>query len=218
MSKFVDILRDEIPNDFFSDKEVQIIFDGSRFGSKERSSDSRYALIKRAIAHGEIIHLRRGLYAFVQKYQRQGLNLFELAQKIYAPSYISLESAMSFHGLIPEGAPTVTSVSLRRSRDYSTPLGVFSYSRIPAFNFIGVERIAAAQSVHFLATAVKAVVDYVYVYRKEWAGSSALMESLRISPQNLALFSKEVLRSLLNVYRHKRVERFIISLIEELES
>ena len=66
------------------------------------SADSRYGVIKRAVAQGQLVHIKRGLYILAEKYQRRGSNLFELAQYIYGPSYISFESALSFHACIPE--------------------------------------------------------------------------------------------------------------------
>ncbi|HSW71384.1 MAG TPA: hypothetical protein VLH77_05335 [Gammaproteobacteria bacterium] len=60
---------------------------------------------------------------------------FELAQYIYGPSYISLESALSFHKLIPETVYTVTSTTVKRSREFQTPLGVYSFLHLPPENF-----------------------------------------------------------------------------------
>ena len=50
-----------------------------------------------------------------------------LANLIYGPSYISLDYALSLHGLIPERVETITSVTTRRSRHFDTPFGTFSY-------------------------------------------------------------------------------------------
>jgi hypothetical protein len=87
-------------------------------------------MIKRAMGRGEVMGLRRGLYCLGEKYHRQKINPFVLAQRIYGPSYISLETALSHHGWIPEAVYTLTSVSMGRSREFETPLGRFSFTRV----------------------------------------------------------------------------------------
>lgn len=208
MSRFIEELRDKIPCDIFTDVELT--------RALPLSPNSRYGLVKRAIARGDIIHVCRGLYAFAKRHQRTGLSLFEVAQSIYRPSYISLETALSHHGLIPEGVPTVTSVSLKRSREFHTPLGVFSYSRISSFNLIGVDRIGGKASPSFMAEPAKALVDYVYVYKKDWRGIEPLIESLRIEADDLQNISPDTLHALRKTYRSKRIRTFIDGLMEDL--
>lgn len=209
MSKLVEYIREALPLDVFTYTEVKNLIQGS--------ADSRYGLIKRALARGEIVRIRRGLYGLSKRYQRGGISTFELAQKIYSPSYVSLESALSFHGWIPEAVYTVTSVSLKRSRDFETTFGRFSYKRIPKFSLIGVDRIEADKSLYFMATPTKAIIDYLYVYRKEWKGMGPLIESLRIEPKNLEGLSVELLLDLAEGYRSKRVKLFVKGLVEDLK-
>jgi hypothetical protein len=162
MNDFVSDLRDLLPTDIFTDSDIINSLDGS--------ADRRYGLIKRALADGSLIPVRRGVYAFGKRFQRQPLNLFELAQKIYPFSYVSLESALSFHGWIPEAAFTVTSVSLKRSARFETQIGNFSYSRIPKLNLVAVDRVRDGNSIFLMASPVKALIDYVVVFKKDAAG------------------------------------------------
>jgi hypothetical protein len=55
----------------------------------------------------------------------------EIANPLYGPSYISLEYALSYYGLIPERVESITSVTTKRSKKFITPLGSFSYEHIP---------------------------------------------------------------------------------------
>lgn len=89
------------------------------------------ALLKRAVASGEVWRVRRGLYCLSTRYTRNKINPLALAQRIHGPSYISMESALSYHGWIPEGVQAVTSAALGRSRDFKTPFWLFSFTRIP---------------------------------------------------------------------------------------
>lgn len=209
MSRFVDEIREKIPHDIFTHTELVNAISGSK--------DKRYGLIKRAIAGNEIIHVRRGLYAFAKRYQRTPLNAYELSQKIYNPSYVSLESALSYHGLIPEGVRTITSACAHRSREFSTPVGEFSFARISCFNFIGVERIAQNESSFFMAEPAKALVDFMYVYKKDWKNSKPLIEDLRIESDDLHSISKDILAELIKTYQSKRVHKFVKGLMEDLK-
>ena len=90
--------------------------------------------IMRAIDSGEILHIRRGLYCLAKPYNRVGISRNILANLIYGPSYVSLETALSFHGWIPEAVHSVSSVSLGRARTFETPLGYFDYVQIKQMN------------------------------------------------------------------------------------
>jgi hypothetical protein len=95
------------------------------------SLDRQFSLLKRAMAAGEVVRIHRGLYCLATRYLRQRVAPFVLAQRIYGPSYISLETALSCHGWIPEAVYTVTNTSLDRSREFDTPMGHFSFTRVP---------------------------------------------------------------------------------------
>lgn len=202
MSKFIEIIRDKIPYDIFTDEAVRQLI--------RESPAARYGLVKRAISKGELIHLRRGLYGFSEKYQRRGMNLFELAQMIYGPSYISFESALSHHGWIPEAVYTVTSSTMKRSKTYDTPLGAFSYTRIPAIPFFaGVERIENQNGIFFMATPWKALADYVYANKKNWQGTQPLIQDLRIEEKYLKRADPYLLNELKEHSNSLRVKEFI---------
>lgn len=208
MSKFIERIKAEIPNDIFTDVELMRIL--------PTSTNSRYSLVKRAIASNDIVHIRRGLYVLSKKHQRTGINLFELAQAIYGPSYVSLESALSYHGWIPENVPTITSVCLNRSKEFSTPLGVFSFSRLTRFNYIGIERISSGKTLFLMAEPLRALVDIVAIYKKDWRSIDPLVSSLRIEKEDLKKLDKEILPQLTNKRLGQRVTLFIDGLMKDL--
>ncbi len=198
------------PHGVFTSQDVKVLFPGS--------PDSRYGLVRRALANGEIIQIRRGLYCLAQRYRRKPLNLFSLAQYIYGPSYISLESALSSHGWIPEAVYTVSSVSMGNSKLFNTPVGVFSYSRVPQDLFYaGVDRQEEGNGeVIFMATPLKALADYVYVHGKDWSHLAPAMESLRIEQDTMTTVSVDMVDELFDTYRNRRVRRFLEGIREEL--
>lgn len=204
MLNLVDKILEKIPYDTITDTELAVLLDGSQA--------SRYNQVKRALANGELIHIRRGVYALAKRYQRQPINPFALAQKVYGPSYISLESALSYHGLIPEGVYTVSSACLKRSREFKTPLGVYSFTQIPQRAFSsGVDRIEIGREVFLLATPIKALTDYVFSRHPDFQNIELFLESLRIEMTDLKLDNEEI-QSLSASFESPRITRFLSAL------
>jgi hypothetical protein len=113
--------------------------------------------ISRMLAAGELIALRRGLYL-----RDRAIEPLALASAIYGPSYVSFESALAWHGLIPERVEEVTSATLRRPAQFETPVGRFGYRHVPSRVFaIGIERVEDSQFPWLLASPAKALCDAV---------------------------------------------------------
>ena len=209
MLKPVDIILENCPYDVFTDTELVELISGT--------DASRYNKLKRAIAHKEIIQIRRGLYQLAKRYQRRGLNLYELANKIYGPSYVSFESALSYHGLIPEAVYSVVSASAKRACEFNTLCGVFAYSQIPIRVFYeGVERIEKNGFIFLIASPLKAITDYVYTNKLNWVGIQPLIESLRIEKEDLKFELKEI-NELKAGYSTARISRFLTGLERDLK-
>ncbi len=209
MNIVVEQVINKVPADVFTDTALRCLIKGT--------THSRYGLIKRAIKSGEVIHLRRGLYALAKKYRRHGLNLYEIAQYIYGPSYISFESALSYHGWIPEAVYTVTSACFKRSKEVATPLGLFSYAHMPSESFYaGVLREQTSEGVFLMATPWRALLDYVYFHKKEWRGFKPVIESLRVDPAHLQKADLTLLQEWSAAVRSRHVREFIQSLKKEL--
>jgi len=184
-----------------------------------RSGASLDAVLKRAVSAGEVLRVRRGLYVLAAHFQRSPINSFDLAQRICGPSYISLESALAYCGWIPEGVQAITSVSCGRSRTFDTPIGVFTYTRVPQSPlFAGVRRETDTDGGGFLiADPLKALADYVYTHRCDWAGVNPLLGSLRIDEADLAGLSAESFDRIEAVHHSARVRRFLEGVRKELK-
>jgi predicted transcriptional regulator of viral defense system len=181
------------------------------------SANKRYSQVKRAIAQGYLIHLCRGVYYLGNYLSHQKPHPYMLAQFIYGPSYISLESALAYHGLIPEAVYTITSVTIKRKCMFHTPLGNFYYAHLPTKDFLtNVERIEELPYVFFMAKPWKAISDYVYCYKKNWLTLTPLFDSLRIEPDDLPIPSKEELSTLRTFYHSQRINKFLAVVQREL--
>ena len=89
--------------------------------------------------------------------------LFYAANKIYSPSYISLEKALKFYGLIPEEIFQITSVSTKKKTNFVTQVGNFSYRHIKPGLFFGYRLLDFDGQKILMAEPEKAILDYLYL-------------------------------------------------------
>lgn len=188
---------------FFSRTELDVWVGGT--------SNRRDALLRRAMAAGEVVRVRRGLYVLGPPYQKQKPDPLVLAQHVYGPSYISMESALAFHSWIPEAVYTVASVSMNRSRVFETPVGRFEYVRVPQHCFyVGVERIELPdrQGTVLMADPLKALADLVYARRLDQPLES-LLGNFRVDRELLDTLPAEQVEELAGNYSVSRVKRML---------
>jgi len=133
-----------------------------------------------------------------------------VAQRIYGPSYISFESALSYHGWIPEAVRSVTSASFGKAKEFRSPVGVFSFYRVPSNIFL--EDVERSSSGILIARPFKALLDYIYVHKKDWIGLSPVVESLRIDIDLLKKVSKAEIRRYRSNYPQQRIYDFLTAL------
>jgi|AntRauTorcE11897_2_1112592.scaffolds.fasta_scaffold14953_2 predicted transcriptional regulator of viral defense system len=119
--------------------------------------------LTRWVQKGLIVPLRRGYYMFADAspVSLGEAGLFLIANKIYPHSYVSLESALSYHGLIPEGVYTITAVTTANTAQFVTVRGNFSYRHLKPDLFFGYTLLKNGAR---LATAEKAILDFLYFH------------------------------------------------------
>ena len=181
------------------------------------SSQRRYNLVNRAMKAGELIRLRRGLYMLSDKYRSQPCHPYALAQRLVPGSYVSLETALAFHGWIPEAVYTTASiVPGHKAKDFNyEALGRFTFHplAIQAGYFLElVERVQLGEQPVLMARPIRALLDLVCLKKMEWQGLAWLVQGMRIDEEVLNRVSGAELRTLKQVYKHKRVKDFIAEL------
>jgi hypothetical protein len=173
--------------------------------------------MKRAMRSGQVVRLRRGVYCLSRKHQRRGINLYVLSQLLYGPSFVSLESALSHHGWIPEGVFSTTCVCLKKALSFTTPLGRFDYCPVPSTIFYqGVSRVEEGQESYFMASPWRALCDYVYVYKKSWVSIDPLIKSLRIDIESLQQAERQEMLEMKQNTKSRRVHRFVDGVMKDL--
>lgn len=113
-------------------------------------------------AAGKIIRLKKGLYVVDPKVSRVALSTELIANHLYPPSYVSMQTALRYYGLIPEAVYTTQSMTLKHTRCFDTPLGRFEYQMISREAFpIGITNINKQNYAFLMATPEKALCDLI---------------------------------------------------------
>ena len=178
------------------------------------SNQRRYNLVNRAIKSGELVRLRRGLYMLADKYRKSTIHPYVLAQKLVPGSYVSMETALSFHGWIPEAVYATTSiVPGRKTKDFNhQSMGVFTYHPLAiqkGYFLAMVERVTVGEQAMLMASPLRALMDLVCFKKLEWQGLGWFEQSMRIDEEHLAAVTAAQLRTLKLVYKHKRMHRYM---------
>lgn len=119
------------------------------------------------VESGALVRIKKGLYIFGDRVSKWPCCLETLANKIYPLSYVSLEWALQHYRLIPERVVEITSITIKRSKVFQTPLGRFSYAHVPLEGFSeGMDWISFSEKQSALiATPERAIVDTLIVRR-----------------------------------------------------
>ena len=120
--------------------------------------------LDRWIKAGKIHQLRRGVYALATPYQKQKPHPFLAANRLQKPSYVSLQSALSFYGMIPDIVQSTISVTTGRPDRFQTPLGNFEFRHIHKEYFRGYRSVDVGGQQAFVAIPEKAILDFNLSY------------------------------------------------------
>ena len=112
---------------------------------------------------GYINKVIRGYYIFSDLQLSEEI-LFKIANRIYLPSYVSLESALSYYHLIPESVYGVTSVSTRRTYHFKTSIGEFIFRSVKPQLFFGYYLMSHKDQYLKMASIEKSLLDYFYLH------------------------------------------------------
>ena len=134
------------------------------------------------VKKGYLLKLRNGVYAFVK--DRERIKSEEIATLLYQPSYLSLESALAWYGLIPEMVYAHVSVTARINRTFTNVFGTFIYRHLKAELFWGYTEIKTDHGHYLLAEPEKALLDYIYLNLSR-IRSDADFENLRLNADML---------------------------------
>ncbi|HJX63252.1 MAG TPA: hypothetical protein VJ860_04790 [Polyangia bacterium] len=160
--------------------------------------------LSRWVKARRLLQLRRGLYALAPTWRKLEPHPFLVANRLQRGSYVSLQSALAYHGIIPEHVPTVTSVGSGRPEAVRTPLGAFQFNHLAGTLLFGYSRVeVASRQFAFVASPEKALLDLVHL--TPGADSAEYLRELRL--QNPAAMSLSILDALARRSRKPKLVR-----------
>lgn len=139
--------------------------------------------LTRWVKKGYLIRLRQGYFAFSEYKHKPDYSLY-FANRIYRPSYISLHTALSFYGMIPEAVVQITSVTSLKTASFANDFGEYSYKNVKEKLLFGYElKLMSDNRTIQFATPAKALLDLLYLY--PFYDSQQEMEELRLDEDYL---------------------------------
>jgi len=201
--------KTEFKNYFISDK----IF--SLKSIRKSMPNFSYRQIDRWEKDSFLLKVKKGFYMFSD----QNLNklfLFFVANKIYSPSYISLETAFKFYGLIPEENFQIVSISSRKTTKLDNVLGFFSYHQVKPQLFFGY-RILEGEEKVLMAEIEKAILDYLYLHSELKTEDD--FKGMRINKDSfLKNVNFEKLQKYLNLFNNKALEKRVSVFLKTIKN
>ena len=168
--------------------------------------------LSRWVRAGKIYQLRRGIYSIAPPYQRIQAHPFLIANHLQNASYVSLQSALSFYGLIPEVVNITTSVSTGRPERLETPLGAYEFRHIKTELFFGYQMTKLGEQNAFVATPEKALLDLIYF--QPGGDSIAYLKELRL--QNTEKLNQDLLRKQSEKFKAPKLQNAVKGILQLL--
>ena len=168
---------------------------------------------------GLISALRKGLYVLSREERQIEPSLFYLANQIFIPSYVSLESALAYYNLIPEFVAAITSITVRKTCKFKNEFGLFTYQHVMPECYTGFEIVQESQKIKVLmALPEKAVVDFLYLNLSKFSVLDHLIFTESYRFQNCEKLNKRKIRNYAKLFKSKKLisvsELFIKEIIE----
>jgi len=162
--------------------------------------------LSRWVRKGLLIRLRQGYYTFAEYKEKPDIALY-LANRIYRPSYISLHTALSFYGMIPEAVVQITSVTTLKTASFVNLISCYSYKTVKQdlmFGY-GLKPLPDGRAI-LMAEPEKAVLDLLYLY----PGYNTLrdMVDLRLDEDYLQdNFKSDIMTELMIKFKNRALEQ-----------
>lgn len=182
-----------------------------------------YDKINELVKAGLLIGVKNGFYVAGAKLKGPKVESFLIANHLYGPSYISVESALSYWKLIPEKVFEINSITIKRSKVFKTPVGRFRYfsAPVPYYSF-GVKSVSLTQKQAVLIAGVeKALCDKVVFtvgvrLRSVRETIQFLTEDLRIDEEALRTLNLKEIKSWIKDAPKKTSIEMLVKTLEQL--
>jgi predicted transcriptional regulator of viral defense system len=157
---------------------------------------------------GLIIKLKKGLYILNANDRKINPSRHFIANQLYTPSYVSLEYALNFYGLIPERVNEVTSITTKKTTRFINERGGFSYQHIKPETFRGFKALRDENGLEFfIAEPEKALVDFLYLHLDKFKTSDPDIFELSYRFQNVETLNRRRIVELARLFQNHKLQK-----------
>jgi hypothetical protein len=141
------------------------------------------------VKQGQLLRLKRDLYCVASAITGERYSLSLIANHLYGPSYVSLETALSYYQLIPDRVVSTQSVVSKRAKRFASPLGLFSYQTVPGdYYSIGIrQEFAGDRCAYLIASPEKALCDLLLMRSRLRLTSARAMQTFLVDDMRIDL-------------------------------
>lgn len=179
--------------------------------------------INELVNQGILASLKKGFYIAGPELKAPKPDPFLIANHIWGPSYVSIDSALSFYGFIPERVFEISSVTIKNSRQYSTSEGLFSYTHLPLpYYSYGIQQVnLATDEFALIASKEKALCDKIITtsglkLRSEKNVLNYLIEDLRMDEDLLKALNTDIIEEWIHYAPKKSSLKMMIKALKKL--
>ncbi len=179
--------------------------------------------ISELVRQQKLIPVKRGVFVPGSRLHLRQPEPFLLANHLYGPSYVSLETALSYWRFIPEKVFEIASITMERTKELQTPVGRFTYTHIPLpyYAFGQMPITLAEKQVALVASPEKALCDKLIttsglLFRGRAPLKDWLLEEMRIDREALRNLQTGIMRSWLKEVPKRKVIELLIDILDDL--
>ena len=169
---------------------------------------------------GKLIRLKKGMYVVSPEVSGELLSVELIANHLYGPSYVSMESALGYYGLIPERVVAVRSATTGRSRKFENSVAAFQYVSVKEnYYSIGItQRMVDDKYAFLIASPEKALCDLIVTtphlnFQSVKAAGTYLEDDLRLDMQAFAAMDKEIIKQCAAVGQKTKALGFLLKFL-----
>lgn len=179
--------------------------------------------IHELLEEGILLPVRKGMYIAGPLVSQRQPEPFLLANLIFGPSYVSLDSALSYYGLIPERVYEISSITVRISKKFATPMGIFSYTHLPLPYYVfGIRQVQLSEEQFvMMATSEKALCDKIVTtagvtFRNQKDVLAYLLEDQRMDEEVLRTLDPNMIGEWIEDAPKKESLKLLIEVIKSI--
>ncbi len=207
--KFLEFQKKLANHPLFSIHDLKIIF-------RHENINTIHKQIMLWNKQAKIFKIKNGLYVLSSDYSKKNISPEIISTKLYSPSYISLEYALSYYGIIPDAVFEITAITTKTTRYFETKYGLFSYRKIKKSCFFGFETQRKNDFSYYFASIAKAMLDFLYLNSKKLKIDYQTWQDLRF--QNLEKINFNLLKKFAFKFNQKKLNLLINNLEQYAKS